>query len=109
MGCKHLEVVTETGPGVNDRRWKINRILADPTVNVIIVEHRDRLARMNVGLAESALKAQARRLVVVDGTEMEDVLVRDMTESLTSFRARLYGRWGARNKAREALRAARDA
>ena len=109
MGVESPEVVMETGSGMNDRRRKLNRILADPTVGIIIVEHRDRLARMNAGLVESALKAQNRRLIVVDDTELDDDLVRDMTEVLTSFCARLYGRRAARNKAEAALKAARDA
>ena len=102
-------MVTEVGSGVNDRRRKLNRLLADPTVGTIVVEHRDRLARMNAGLVESALKAQGRRLVVVDDTELDDDLVRDMTEVLTSFCARLYGRRAAKHKAASALKAARDA
>lgn len=109
MGVEDPEVVMETGSGMNDRRRKLNRLLSDPTVTSIIVEHRDRLARMNAGLVESALKAQGRRVIVVDDTELDDDLVRDMTEVLTSFCARLYGRRAAKHKAEAALRAARDA
>ena len=94
---------------MNDRRRKLNRLLADPQVTTIIVEHRDRLARMNAGLVESALKAQDRRILVVDDTELDDDLVRDMTEVLTSFCARLYGRRAAKRKADAALEAARNA
>lgn len=109
MGVEHPEIVTETGSGVNENRRKLNRLLADPTVGTIIVEHRDRLARMNMGLVENALKAQGRRVVVVDDTEQDDDLVRDMTEALTSFCARLYGRRGAKHRAEKALEAMRDA
>lgn len=109
MGVEDPEVVMETGSGMNDRRRKLNRLLSDPTVTGIIVEHRDRLARMNAGLVESALKAQGRRIIVVDDTELDDDLARDMTEVLTSFCARLYGRRAAKYKAEAALRAARDA
>ena len=108
MGVEKPEVVTETGSGMNDKRRKLNRLLADPTVGTLIVEHRDRLARMNAGLGESALKAQGRRVVVVDDTGLDDDLVRDMTEVLTSFCARLYGRRGARHRAEKALEAMRD-
>ena len=71
----------------------------------IIVEHRDRLACMNVGLIESALEASGRRLIVVDDTELDDDLARDMTEVLTSFCARLYGRKSAKQRAQRALEA----
>ncbi|MCH4851373.1 IS607 family transposase [Bifidobacterium pseudolongum] len=109
MGVEAPEVVTETGSGMNDKRRKLNRLLADPTVGTIVVEHRDRLARMNSGLIESALKAQGRRLIVVDDKELDDDLVRDMTDALTSFCARLYGRRAAADKARAALKAAEHA
>ncbi len=109
MGVEAPEIVTETGSGMNDKRRKLNRLLADPTVGMIIVEHRDRLACMNAGLVESALKAQNRRLIVVDDKELDDDLVRDMAEMLTSFCARLYGRRAAANKAKAALKAVEDA
>lgn len=105
-GYDHPEIVSEVGSGMNDRRRKLNRILADPSASVIIVEHRDRLARMNAGLIESALSAQGRRLIVVDDSELDDDLIRDMTEVLTSFCARLYGRRSARHRAKRALEAA---
>lgn len=109
MGVEAPEVVTETGSGMNDKRRKLNRLLADPGGGVIIVEHRDRLARMNAGLVEGALKAQGRRLIVVDDGELDDDLVRDMTEVLTSLCARLYGRRAAADKAKAALKAAEHA
>lgn len=109
LGASGVEVVSEVGSGVNGKRRTLNRILADPTVGTIIVEHRDRLARVNAGLVESALAAQGRRLIVVDDSELDDDLMRDMTEVLTSLCARLYGRRAARSKAEAALKAALDA
>ncbi len=94
---------------MNDRRRKLNKVLSDPTIGTIIVEHRDRLARMNAGLIESALNAQGRKLIVVDDTELDDDLVCDMTEVLTSFCARLYGRRAAKRKTDATLKAAHDA
>ena len=107
MGVEAPEVVTETGSGMNEHRRKLNRLLADPTVGTVIVEHRDRLARMNFELVENALKAQGRRVIVVDDTELDDDLVRDMTEVLTSFCVRLYGRRAAKHRAQRALEAMR--
>ena len=106
MGVGDPEVVSEIGSGMDDRRRKLSRLLADPTVTTIIVERRDRLARMDAGLVESALAAQGRRVVVVDDTELDDDLVRDMTEALASFCARLYGRRAARHRAERAIEAA---
>lgn len=109
MGASDIETVVEIGSGASDKRRKLNKVLADPTVGTIIVEHRDRLTRMNAGLVESALAAQGRRLIVVDDSELDDDLEHDVTEVLTSFCARLYGRRAARNKAEAALKAARGA
>ena len=109
LGAFDVEVVSEIGSGLNDKRRKLNRILADPTVGTIIVEHRDRLTRMNAGLIESALEASGRRLIVVDDTDLDDDLEHDMTEVLTSFCVRLYGRGAARSKVEAALKAVRGA
>lgn len=106
-GIGVAEVVTEVGSGLNGRRPKLARLLADPTVTMIVVEHRDRLARFGVEHLEAALAAQGRRLVVVDPGETSDDLVRDMIDVLTSFCARLYGRRGARNRALRAVTCAR--
>ncbi|MHB1445469.1 MAG: IS607 family transposase [Acidimicrobiales bacterium] len=108
-GVMVVRVEAEVGSGMNGGRTKLRRLLGDPTVATVVVEHRDRLARMNAELVESALAAHGRRLVVLDPGEVDDDLVRDMTEVLTSFCARLYGRRSARNRAEKALRcAARD-
>lgn len=105
LGIKDAQVVTEIASGMNGKRRKLNKLLADPTVTTIIVEHRDRLARMDVGLVESALEASGRRLIVVDDTERDDDLLRDITEVLTSFCARLYDRKSAKHRAQQALEA----
>lgn len=70
MGVDAPEIVTEIGSGTNGtRRKKLNKLLADPTVGTIIVEHRDRFARTNMNLVESALRAQGRRVIVTDDVE----------------------------------------
>lgn len=97
---------TEVGSGLNGHRPKLARILADPSVGVILVEHRDRLARFGTEYVEAALKAHGRKVVVADPSEMEDDLVQDMVDVLTSFYARLYGRRAAKNRALKALEAA---
>lgn len=100
------QAVTEVGSGLNGTRPKLRRLLADPSVQVVVVEHRDRLARFGVEYLEAALSAAGRTLLVVDDGELEDDLVRDMTEVLTSFCARLYGRRSAKRRAEAAAAAA---
>ncbi|MEU2250982.1 IS607 family transposase [Streptomyces sp. NPDC019224] len=105
-GHRVVRVESEIASGMNGCRAKAKRLLADPVVTTVVVEHKDRLGRMNVELIEAALSASGRRLVVLDDGEVEDDLVRDMVEVLTSFCARLYGRRSAKNRARKALEAA---
>ncbi|MFC5852911.1 IS607 family transposase [Streptomyces chlorus] len=103
------DVVTEVGSGLNGRRRKLHRLLADPGVGTIVVEHRDRLARFGVEHLEAALSASGRRLLVLDPAESADDLVRDVTEVLTSMCARLYGRRSAKNRAARAVAVATGA
>ncbi len=102
------EVVTEVGSGLSAKRPRLARLLADREVASIIVEHRDRLARFGVEHLGAALSAQGRAILVVGEGEVKDDLVRDMTEVLTWFFARLYGRRGARNRALRAITIAKN-
>lgn len=106
-GVGVAEVVTEVGSGLNGRRPKLARLLADPAVALIVVQHRDRRARFGVEDLEAALGVHGRRLVVIQDSGTSDDLVADMIDVLTSFCARLYGRRGARNRALRAVTCAR--
>lgn len=101
-----VRVESEIASGMNGARSKAKRLLADPKVTTVVVEHKDRLGRMNVELIEAALSATGRRLVVLDEGEVDDDLVQDIVDVLTSFCARLYGRRSAKNRAKKALEAA---
>ncbi|MEH0574706.1 IS607 family transposase [Streptomyces sp. B21-108] len=103
LGLPVAEVVTEIGSGLNGRRRKLHRLLSDPQAAVIVVEHRDRLARFGVEHLEAVLSASGRRLVVLDPTETADDLVRDITEVLTAMCASLYGRRAGKNRAARAV------
>ncbi|MGP4087392.1 IS607 family transposase [Streptomyces sp. KR55] len=105
-GHRVVRIESEVASGMNGDRTKARRLLADPAVTVVVVEHKDRLGRMNVELVEAALSATGRRLVVLDEGEVDDDLVQDIVDVLTSFCARLYGRRSAKNRARRALQAA---
>ena len=105
-GIKVDEIVEEIGSGMNPGRKKINRILADSSIELVVVEHRERLARFNFDLIESALKGRGASVLVVDDKEIEDDLVRDVTEVLTSLCARMYGQRSARIKAEKIAREA---
>ena len=102
-GMSVVRVEAEVGSGMNGARARARRLLPDPAAAVIVVEHRDRLGRMNTELVEAALAAYGRRLVVLDGSEVTNDLARDMIEVLTWFCARRYGRRSARDRALKAV------
>ena len=102
------KVVTEVGSALNGHRREFLALLRDPSINRIVVEHRDRFCRFGSESVQAALAAHGRELVVVDTAEVDDDLVRDMTEILTSMRARLYGKRAAANKAKRAIAATAD-
>ena len=103
---QHLSVdrvVVEVGSAPDGRRRKFLALLGDKGVSTIVVEHRDRFARFGAEYVEAAMSASGRRLLVVDPAEVDDDLVRDVTEILTSLCARLYGRRAAANRAARAV------
>jgi predicted site-specific integrase-resolvase len=103
------KVVTEIGSALGGHRRKLLALLRDPSVGRIVVEHRDRFCRFGSEYVEAALAVRGRELVVVDSAEVDDDLVRDMTEILTGMCARLYGKRAAANRAKRALAGAADA
>ena len=70
-----------TGSAGNGHRRTFLALLGDPSVERIVVDHRDRFCQFGSQYVQAALAAQDRELVVVDAGEVDDDdLVRDMTE-----------------------------
>jgi putative resolvase len=81
-------------------------VLRSPEYGIMVVEHRDRLARFGSEYIEAALAAWGRRLIVMEPEEVKEDLMQEMIEVLTSFCARLYGQRSARRRAERAVKAA---
>jgi putative resolvase len=107
-GLVVVDAVKEVGSGLNGHRRNMIRLLRNPQINGVVVEHRDRLMRFGIEYVEAALAAQGRRLIVVDQSEVTDDIMRDIHEVLVSMCARLYGRRAAKNRADRALAAAAE-
>ncbi len=105
-GCSVDQVVTEVGSALDGKRRNFLGRLGNPTVTAIIVEHRDRFARFGAEHVAGALDAGDRGMVVVDDGEVDDNLVRDMTELMTSPCARLDGRRSPSHQAAKAVEVA---
>jgi predicted site-specific integrase-resolvase len=102
------KVVTEVGSALNGHRREFLALLRDRSVHRIVVEYRDRFCRFGSEYVQAAFAAQGRELIVVDSAEVDDDLVQDVTEILTSMCARLYGKRAAQNRAKRAAAAADD-
>ena len=91
-GYQLAQVVKEVGSGVNDSRPRFLRVLADPSIGVIVVEHKARATRFGFRYLETLLEQQGRRIEVVNRAEdgREDLLS-DLVAIVYSFSARLYG------------------
>jgi len=97
------ETVEEVGSALNGHRPKLKKMLLNPEIKIIVVEHKDRLVRFGFEYLQCAMEAQGRKLIVIDPDELKDDLVQDMIEVLTSFCARLYGRRSAKTRAKKAV------
>lgn len=89
------KVVIEVGSALNGYRRKFSALLRDPSVTRIVVGHRDRLCCFGSEYVQAALVAQGPELVVIDTAGVDDDLVRDMSEVLTSMCGRRYGKRAA--------------
>ena len=98
-GYQIAKVVKEIGSGVNDSRPKLLALLADQSLSLIVVEHKDRLTRFGFRSIETLLKGQGREIEVVNVAEngTEDLLA-DLVSIIDSFCARLYGVTRAKRK-----------
>jgi len=91
--------VKEIASGVNDTRPKLLKLLTDPSVTLIVVEHKDRLTRFGFNYITELLRMQGRQIEVINLAENgKEDLVQDFVSIVTSFCARLYGQRRAKRK-----------
>jgi predicted site-specific integrase-resolvase len=98
-GYQVAKEVVEIASGLNDQRPKLTKLLTDPGVGVIVVEHKDRLTRFGYHYIVSLLEMQERRIEPVFPTDTGDDLVDDFVAVITSMAARLYGRRHSKRRA----------
>jgi putative resolvase len=96
-------VVSEVGSGTNGHRRTLTKLLSDPAVTVIVVEHRDRLTRFEFEHLEASMAACGRGIVMSRSEETTSDLVRDVTEVLTWLCAPVSGRRSAARRAAKAV------
>jgi putative resolvase len=91
-GYQVSKEVSEVASGLNDHRPKLSKLLTDPTVGTIIVEHKDRLTRFGFEYIRQMLETLGRQLEVLFPSDTHDELVDDFVAVMTSMTVRLYGR-----------------
>lgn len=97
------DVVKEVGSGLNDNRKQLVKLLKDPAVKRIVVEHRDRLTRFGFHYLEILAEIEGFEIVVVNKTLDNDKndLMSDFTAIITSFCARLYSKRRQKHKQKQ--------
>jgi len=116
QGLPVVAIITEIASGVNENRAglkKVIRLAREGKISAVVVEYKDRLARIGYGYIKDWLNSMGVEVIVVnpggDKEEMEE-LVEDLIAIVSSFSARIYGRRGSRevvNRLKEALDEAR--
>lgn len=92
-GWQVIDVVKETGSGVNDHRKKLEKLLRkSDSWDILVVEHKDRLTRFGFHYIDTLLIQLGKRVEVVNlaDNDKED-LVQDLVAVIYSFSARMYG------------------
>ncbi len=98
-GYKVTKVVSEIGSGLNDQRPKLEKLLCDNNIDIIVVEHKDRLARFGINYIQKLLKLNNREIEIVNNIEAEkEDLIQDFISVITSFCARIYGQRRTKRK-----------
>lgn len=103
-GYQVMAEVTEIASGLNDERPKLKKLLTNPKIGVVVVEHRERLTRFGYGYIATLLEQQGRRVEAIYPSDTGEDLVDDFVAVITSMAARIYGRRHSTRKA-ERIRA----
>jgi predicted site-specific integrase-resolvase len=98
-GYQVTKVVSELASGLNDHRPKFNKLLTDPRIGVIVVEHRDRATRFGLNYIEQLMQMQGRRIEVIFPSDTDNELVDDFICVITSMASRIYGRRTSKRRA----------
>lgn len=105
-GLEIVHSVTEIGSGVSDQRAKLVKLLNSSDWGVLVVEHRDRLARVGSGWFEHFLALLGKDLIVVDtSADSNEGKAEDIFSILHSYVTSEYGNRGAKQRVDRALRA----
>ena len=91
-GYQVTKIAQEIASGLNDSRPKFLKLLTDPSIGTIVVEHRDRATRFGFTYIEQLLQMQGRKIEVIFPCDTDNNLLDDFIAVITSMASRIYGR-----------------
>jgi predicted site-specific integrase-resolvase len=100
-----IKEIKEIGSGLNDKRQQLEKILQDDSWDIIIVEHKDRLARFGINYISILLEKQNKKIEIINEVlNNKEDLMQDFISIITSFTARLYGLRRNRRRTEEIIK-----
>ena len=104
-GYKTLYNIKEIGSGLNDSRPQLIKLLRCSQIDIILVEHKDRLTRFGFKYIEELLDIQGRKIEVINNLDDDkDDLIQDFISVITSFCARIYGQRRCKRKTEKLIK-----
>jgi len=108
-GYKTKHNIKEIGSGLNDNRPKLTKLLQDKDIDIILVEHKDRLTRFGFKYIDMMMEMQDRKIEVINNLEDDkEDLIQDFVSIITSFCARIYGQRINKRKTEKLIRELND-
>jgi predicted site-specific integrase-resolvase len=90
-GVQIDQVVKEVASGMNENRPKLNKILQQNNVNLVVL-YKDRLTRFGFTFIKGWIEAKGGKIIVINAVDdNEEDLLKDFIAVITSFCCRLYG------------------
>ncbi len=87
-GYQIVRNVKEIGSGLNDQRKQLEALLQQDDYDILLVEHKERLARFGINYLQVLLARLGIRLEIVNLAENgKDELMQDLVAIVTSFAA----------------------
>jgi predicted site-specific integrase-resolvase len=104
-GYEVKKEVKEIGSGLNDKRPLLEKILVSNDWDILVVEHKDRLARFGINYMSVLLEKLGKKIEIINTVQdSKDDLMQDFVSIITSFTARLYGLRRSKRKTEELIK-----
>lgn len=103
-----VEVIKDIGHVADGNCKNLLKLLKNPDITTIVVEHKGRLMSFGIEYVEAALAAQGRKLMVADINENKAEVVEGVREVMEFLCVKLYDKRSAKNRADRAIKTAME-